>query len=308
VFSEDGDELTGAGVYDSPVLEGSYSFGDFRGAVLQVFKSVDSKTATQYRESHGISDEHMCVIVQEYIKPSTKGQIDTVVRGIPELLRIRLDDGTEIILNKAKLRDFVLAKDELRERTDVFHYQLDAKRVDTNFITKLVKALAQLMMIVEKFYDKQVQIEFGISSSGELFTFQVRPLPQTYSERADVEFPESQESIFEGRALGIGDVELDILSDSDEDNATKKGVVILSGSHLASFHHPERYFPESGAVILLKGARDFGGHLEMICAERGILVIIGEDELISDSRGRLSREKKLHLVLNGLIGKVYRMD
>ena len=44
VYSEDGDEITGAGVYQSVALEGDSTFEDFVG-VTEVYESCNSESA-----------------------------------------------------------------------------------------------------------------------------------------------------------------------------------------------------------------------------------------------------------------------
>jgi len=66
VSSEDSEKVSGAGIYDTVHLhDRHFDLESLEDAVLQVFGSVESETARNYRQQAGVEDERMAVVVQE---------------------------------------------------------------------------------------------------------------------------------------------------------------------------------------------------------------------------------------------------
>jgi hypothetical protein len=311
VFSEDGDNLTGAGIYKSVWLKIDSTYKEFKKAVLEVFRSVDSPNAIRYREENRITEEEqMGIVVQEYVPCKITGTVDSVVRGVPELIRfqfqIRSGKPIQLIVKRDKIKEFLLKNNLASDIWKTFHYQLDHKNltITGRQVEVFVNALVKLMIILEKFYDKKIEIEFGFDENKILNLFQSRPLPQAYLERVNVEFPADQELVFEGEAVGVGDFELDVLKNNNPNNRDKKGIVFFDSSHFISLEEDiDGILPKEGVVVILQKPEEFGGHLEMLCAERGVSFIMGDGGISKD----FEHFKRCRAVLNGLEGRVYKV-
>jgi hypothetical protein len=127
--------------------------------------------------------------------------------------------------------------------------------------------------------------------------------------------------LFEGRALGIIDTTLDVLPNL-ANNSKLKGVVIFKSSQFASLRESFHYdsLPKEGAVVVLGPSMKNFGHIETLCAERGLFLIFNnyyytaeegyvarclENKEDNSFNSLLYTYKKLHFVSNGLEGRIY---
>ena len=105
VNSEDGENLSGAGIYESVNVESrdSGSFDKFKAAVVSVFESTDSPKGRTYREQNGIENEEMGLIIQRHkpdkytyrdVKNST---VNSSASGQKELIEIKEEDSRFLI-------------------------------------------------------------------------------------------------------------------------------------------------------------------------------------------------------------------
>ncbi len=327
VYSEDNENSTGAGIYKSIVIPENASRMDFVKAVLEVYKSTNSEIAINYRKEKGIAKpEKMGLVIQEHIPSddNTKGYVNSVMHNVPELLDIVYDSGLRPVITKDQLAEMV----DLHDPRNIFHYQFDLRRK----FTHLIEEIASLTLKLERYFGFPIQIEFIEADRDNMdnpqygtFILQARFLPKEFGKKIEVNFPEGIEPIFEGRGLGAMDLELNVL-DNKDDNREKEGVVIFSKSKFSSEFENEimEALPKSGAVIILGGSRKDGGHIETLCAEKGVSVIFSEhidyssDRMlmlgISNERYGIPRVrdldgfKKVRVVSNGLEGKVYGVE
>lgn len=324
VYSEDNENSTGAGIYKSIVLSPNASRMDFVKAVLEIYKSVDSEMAVKYREEKSISqEEKMGIVIQKHVDSSeeTKGYVNSVMHNVPELLDIVYENGLRPAIVKSQLAEMV----DLHDARNIFHYQFDLNRK----FTHLIEELASLTLKLERYFGFPIQIEFIEGDREEdfgTFILQVRFLPKDFSKKIDIRFPEGLETIYEGRGLGALDMELNVL-DNSADNSENEGVVIFEKSKFTTTGFEDRVMrslPKSGAVVVLGGSRSEGGHIETICAEKGVAVIFSDhidyssDRMLmaglSNERVGMSRVSnlqgftKVRVVSNGLEGKIYGLS
>lgn len=309
VFSEDGENVTGAGIYKSVRVDGGSRFADFKDAVTSVYGSTESQQARAYRAEHGISEEEMGLVIQRYVTPynscyhrqSQEGYINSRLAGIPQLMEFVTGTSRNFINRKAL--DFYLAlypendKESLR---GIHHFPPDQFKV----IPDQPVRVAQLASIIERIWEKDVQIEF-VMDGLEVNFVQVRELPaNALAQVPEVQFPE-EPAIHYGSSIGVGDMVLPVLG--DEDNSEKEGAAIISTNEMFSMGDNSYRLPKEGAVIISNfGGRN--GHIQTLCAEKGLVCIFpGLDvDLPSLRYGEFLSLRKIRVVSNGLEGRVYK--
>ncbi len=334
VYSEDREDSTWAWIYESIEFDFNKSFEDFLKIVEKVYESVDSKRAIKYRLEKWIENEKMWLIIQELVEEEgwtwddfncirEKWYVNTVVKWVPRLIDISLQKWLRPIVDKNMLlRRFV----HEYSQDSIFYYQLDTYKLEDSY---MLVWLAMFTYMLEKYYNKPLQIEFitsefysfNLSSSEKKHAIlQVRYLPSNYSEIKKIVFPD-KEVLFEWRALWIWDLELDVLPNW-EDNSKKEWITIFESSKFTSTEGGMEVYnlPDSWVVIVLWESSEDHWHIETLCAEKWILLIFNKNHKPSyyiepmrmfwDEESRCYTDelwwyKRLHVVMDGLIGKVY---
>lgn len=309
VFAEDGGELTGAGIYDSKILFMCSGFDNFCSMVYEVYRSVDSKKAVEYRQTNDIPEEHMGILLQE-IGTGLSGTVNTVLYQVPDLMEVRFKNIAQLI-KRREFEDFVISGGDARvarlNSPRFLHHNADWLVVGFYGIFDL----AVFCTLIERWYGQPVQIEFSIGNEDRtIYIFQIRPLPRRYQETNKVEFPD-EEPLYTARAIGVGDKVLEVLDGNMSDTSKKDGVVVFNDTEECGGLGDRMYYlPRSGGVILLNPSALGRGHIETLCAERGLLCICpfaqDFDEVGSVFLSTYLKEhKNVRLVLNGLEGRVY---
>jgi len=335
VYSEDAENLTGAGIYKSLVLDANASRDQLVEKIREVYASVDSAEAIKYRADHGIPEEKMGLVVQEFFdcKPGEKGYVNSIVKNVPNLMEIAYSDGIRPLVVKEKVRHSIV---DFRDEQSIMHYEPDSNRVHS----VAVRSTARIVATLEQYYGQPLQVEFLQSTRDhglQTYLVQARFLPNNFSEKKSFEFPQ-QEALFEGRAVGAFDVTLPILSLRD-DNSEREGVVIFTTSKFFQMGGPYRHLnredrpdllksiPQKGGAIVLSAPIEDCGHVETLCAERGVALIFSSDAPKPAIDKRSETEKasdeireahkidayldklwgydKFRLVSDGLEGRVY---
>lgn len=333
VYSEDNEDTTGAGIYETLFIAADSSFSEFCDAVVEVFESVDSPQAIAYRQENNIVHEEMGIVLQEQIEDysySDKGYINSVLKGVPELLEMNLEDDMRPILKKENL----LANLLVHKDNSPFYYQPDFWRQKNVFE---LEELSKAVLLLEKFYGKSIQVEFifdidyegnEVRPETQYALLQSRFLPKSYlASQEAINFPE-KEALHTGAALGVGDMTLEVLP-NNQDNSGKEGVVIFNSSKMFStkYNILKTNLPKSGCVIVLDASLKSKGHIETLCAERGLNLIFPEGvggydfggsfmEMYAASNGFSQEDNKenfhgyttLRVMLNGLEGRVYQVE
>ena len=321
VFSEDGEDATGAGIYRSIRLHADATFEEFFSAVEDVYRSIDSEGARAYRKEKNIPEEKMGIVIQEFEEngfPQNKGYVNTSVKNVPDLMEVAYEDGLRPLAVKERVRNRMA----LHERASIFHYELDHRRKrDEN-----VEPIVLLSYLAELYYGKPVQLEFIEGGDYNLALLQSRLLPKSFSEKTIIEFP-PEEPLFKGRAVGAFDVTLPVIV-RPHDNGSH-GVMLFQSSKFGGLEGSaaEHALPRTGGAVVLGPSHANSGHLETVCAEKELALVFSDDfadpyETYNDSvilrmgirppkRGtgvrfeNLDGYKTLRLVSNGLEGRVY---
>jgi hypothetical protein len=325
VYSEDNENVTGAGIYESIILEAGVGLLEFGKAIIKIYKSVQSEMAINYRKINNISHEQMGLVVQEFIESDeeTKGYSNSIIKNVPELMEVVYEGGLRPVLNKEKMREGTVLKVDLNP----FHYQFDISRKSSYQI----KRIALTILRLEKYFGFPIQVEFierkNDSERFGDFVLQCRFLPKDFNKKLEVSFPKNLEAIYVGRALGVVDMVLPVLRNKD-DNSKKEGVVVFGQSKYSSNFQGMilKALPDKGVVVILGASRKDSGHIETICAEKGLTVIFSDEVSYSNSHDLMvvsgliksdygvptisdfKGHKKVRVLTNGIEGRVYETD
>ena len=95
-YLEDGDHSF-AGIYDSFLVD-EVNEANLHEAFIQVYSSTFSEKAKKYREQHGLSEDKMSIIVQEFIEPDQSGVMYTSNPTYPDDLSIEFTNGRNTVV------------------------------------------------------------------------------------------------------------------------------------------------------------------------------------------------------------------
>lgn len=336
VNSEDGETSTGAGVYLSLAVD-PFNELAFKDAVEQVYASTDSDSARSYRETIGVGDELMGLLIQRYVEVEGKNSRrdrecywgNANSRGAnPNIVDINTNEGV-LLFDKNSVIEWLMveAKRIGRHGGDNPHLHTHPDH-DTPLRGAIRKTedVAHAVVLAEKLFGKPMQVEFVNEK-----IVQVRPIVNIEHGEV-VDFPED-EHLAELASVGVGDMSLGFL-DRDEDNTGKEGYIVfdeeyeysLQGTY-ASFRGQDyvgyRAFPDKGAVVILRPSSS--GHIQAICREKGLLCVYPAtnkrsqttdrdelDELVHeyDSRGFRQGKKvtAFRFVSDGYKARLYKTD
>lgn len=295
VFSEDGENVTGAGIYASVRVGKGTTFADFKNAVAKVYQSTDSPTALAYRASNRVGQEEMGLVIQKFISayaPSQVGYVNSRLVGVPDLM--------EVVTGTS--RNFV-NREKLNKGTSptVHHFPPDQFKINPSLISRVT----QLTATLERIWGGDIQIEF-VEQREIVNVVQVRGLPGNIkSQTTEIKFPD-ETPIYTGAAIGVGDIELPVLNGQGGNNENI-GVVVFTGNYGWTIGIDRYHLPEEGAVIIC-GSEGRNGHIQTLCAEKGLVCVfpdVNKDNPNTISYRELSKLKKVRIVSNGIEARVY---
>lgn len=296
-------ELTWAWVYLSKVLKQCSSFELFKQAIIKIYKSVDSNKATDYRKENWVEKERMWVVLQKFVYRSNEWDwvfvenltINTALSWISELMEVNThksnsnirpfssDWGLRFIIKKHLDKEWWLIDTYSRD-LNIFYIKPEDWMICNNFRSNPIKDISLLSYVLELYYWRPVQLEMVFQSGhfrgyedmhwSWLNCVQIRPLPKRYSEKQKIEFPNT-ECLFKWNAFGIGDFELDVLSNTDF-NWDKEGVVVFDSNKFASLNiwRYKSALPKKWAAAVRWPRIEWQtSHIETLCLERWILII-----------------------------------
>ncbi len=273
VFSEDNEATTGADIYHSELLPAGASFEEFVDAAERVYASVDDPKAVEYRERNDIHQASMGIVLHRSVQYAHgKGHMNTVKPFAPGQLEVVMEGRAgRVIFKKDVQHRLVMEHGFSATVSTVFRFQPDQQRLKG---LEQICDTADIGMFVEMHYGRPVQMEF-LHSTGVVDGVQVRLLPpHVLTPPPEVTFPNNQDLLLECDAVGIGDMELDMLPTLGDNNG-KKGFVVFNQSQFTTNRKGgiHRYLPGEGAVAILRPSRSNAGHIETLCVERGLLCL-----------------------------------
>lgn len=320
VASEDGRDLTGAGIYLSAAAD-VHDPEAFKVAVERVFASVMSEEAITYRAAYGITDEQLGLVIQEYVdtgRPRVYGGYHDVTYGYansqgtnPHILEVGTSRGT-LYYDHEKVKTQLL-RIGIRAR-DALHTIPDHHKAGSTAEDALPAANAAVL--AEHYFGAPVQIEFAGNQ-----ILQVRPLPAAYRTQESIEFPEGIQPLEWCRATGVGDMVLRLLPYSGT-NKGREGVAVYQSEHrFTAYGHDgltgdsvRGYdtLPQSGAVVLLHND-GYSGHAQMLAMERGLICLFPTAGEVLGRTAALLRKYgaqavRLRVVSDGYKGGLYVVE
>jgi hypothetical protein len=315
VRSEDGDNVSGAGVYAS-VSADPRNPKSFREAVEAVFNSMETEEAKAYRKANGIYEEQMGLLIQRYIE-DTKDYEDTCVYGYVQssdpfgrFVNLSSETG-ELLFDRKAVKDRFMIAPPYGRTQPTFHYNPDHDTPISNF-SRECALLANAALFAEKLFSKQVEVEFALDDSNTAYVVQVRPLPHQ-EKPEEVTFPTDTEPIVECRAIGVGDVIVTVRDDDDEYEPNEHmfdWVDNESGTGRTLHRRDER------AVFVIGFNNAYSGHIQMLAREGGQMCLypnaltalpLGLSDQILPNRQQ-SRVRKFRVVADGYRGAIYPHD
>lgn len=319
VYSEDGEESTGAGIYESVALESDSTFEDFVMAVMRVYESVNSDKAIAYREEYGVGKEQMGIVVQERVEEAILGYVNSTRPGSDDMTYLRFDGDEAPLINYASKLDrrlFVLGSilPDYLAIAESAYVQPDLQRLGARIAADCIDMLF-ISRVLEKYYGRPVQNEFAIGFGEYVSLLQCRPLPSKMFNRPKVEFPADTEHFFECDAEGVCDMELPLLN-ALNDNSNREGIVVFNSSEMASvLSGISEACPKSGVVLILNSSNIGHGHIETLALEKGLILLFGGDNTMEDHSGRvklltkleIGENQKFRVVSNGRKGRIYEI-
>lgn len=331
VYSEDGEQMTGAGVYESVKLESGASFEDFANAVVAVYESCDSEEAINYRKENGVETELMGVVIQERIEDADLGYVNSTKPSTVDLtyLKCLYGHGSTLILRSKDLDKALFGGSSLdyqKVLIDAAYIPPDLTILMADYVTGFGGDILLLCRVLEKYYGQAVQVEFAIKNEcareeGDyeltLHFLQCRPLPVKMFNRAVVEFPNDKPHIYESQSEGVCDEELEVLSPLGSNNE-KTGLVCFNASALGSMQRGAilNAFPKNGAVMILVASNMNEGHIETLALEKGITLLFNERGSTPESVSQNKRMRallaandnlKLRVVSDGRTARIYEV-
>lgn len=330
VYSEDGNEHTGAGIYHSAIVDPSDAAA-FQEAVTKVYASTTSPDALAYQASCGVSRERMGLLLQAYVEEE-RGSMSRETYGFinsrganPNIIEAHTPVGT-VLFDKPKLSPSLLL-DRWHDGDDYLHSTPDHSKELRHMPNQVISAV-HAALLAELLLQSPVQVEYV--AGGQVV--QVRPLPMKSFEgsESNVSFPEDLQEIVRSKSIGIGDLVLEELDDH-RDNSDKEGFVIFWSEYgfTDSYNRSHRglsSLPNKGAVVILNHSDS--GHIQTLCQEKGLMCFYPDSKLseldglkdyLDDTRDsfvdddfeddfsepKSDQPRKLRFVADGYHGRIY---
>lgn len=300
VRSEDGRGMTGAGLYNSVVVSPKNPAA-FTEAIEKVYGSTDSPAASEYRESHDISDESMGLVIQCYVEGSGSGGVSLYGYGESSANNDRLVVLTTqhgpLVYDKATVAQN--SGDDLNDLKRWLHTHPDHDKPLGSKYVGLYELPLHLVR-AEEIFGSPVQIEFA-----DRYIVQVRPI--NIDTETSIEFPD-EEPILTLFSNTVGDVTLPLL-DPYQDNREKRGLVLVQKEYAFTdyWNNPDadHVIPKEGAVII--GIPHTNGHVQTLCREKGLLCLYPrvDSDMLGQIQDATSGSSELRIVCDGYEGRVY---
>jgi len=314
VKSEDGDNVSGAGIYAS-VSADPRDPDSFRQAVETVFDSMDTEEAQAYLEENGIDEEHMGLLIQRYVE-DTKNYKDTCIYGYVQssdpfgrFITLSSETG-ELLFDRSAAEARFMVDPPFGQQQPTLHYTPDHDTLISDF-SRGGARLANAALFAEKLFGKQVELEFVLDYSNTAHVVQVRPLPNQ-EKPEEVIFPSDVDPIVECRAIGVGDVIVTVRDDEEYGPDEHKLHWIDTEYHMGGTFQKRDH--KSVFVIGYNDANS--GHIQMLARERGQICLYPNaltalppsisDEISPDWNQR--RVRKFRVVADGYRGAIYPVD
>lgn len=331
VVSEDNEELSGAGIYDTFFLYGNeLKPNTLVDAVLKVYESVNSPRAVQYRKENGLDDERMAVVVQKlshdigFYNGVTQSRLQAVPRIVP--VSWSYEVGAVVEGKGSKIKTVYLRKVG-RGKESYYKTHFISDNSNHGDAREVNEVIIPIILGLKERYGKDFEAEFSADFEREIVNMlQIRPLTNISDEK--VVFPK-KEILFtsgtSGCCMGAGEYigpwvhkdDVNMMWDEPEqyafiipsmpqtvekDAKLRSWLEVQKGKPVFDYN---RLTPNKRVIVVTKRLH-YGSHAMTIANEKGIICMgkyQEKDELTEHLKER--NIKYIHLVCNGLIGRAY---
>lgn len=301
---EDGTKNSYAGQHDS--ILGVTDFDELLSALKNVYASLFTPRAIEYRRSQGLSNDCIAVVVQKMVNPvasgvayspspnspneilveSSWGLCTTVVDGKPcDIYRIT-DTVTGDIMEDISPKKTEMEIFDHKEKKIVTRKVSSAQAGKPSLSREQVIEIAKTAKSIERSYGMPMDMEFAYEdATGRLYVLQARPITGISMQEEIVKLPDIEAGrivarsrnirkpgIFEGPAVvvrGIDHVNREFVVDGDLaelNDRFKDGYVLLSPEIPPQL---EQFVTNAKAMIVTECGTT--GHAAAIACERGLI-------------------------------------
>jgi pyruvate, water dikinase len=337
-LGEDGDKNSYAGQHET--ILGVTSFREFIQAMKEVYASLFTSRAIEYRKSRKLQDDSIALVVQTMINPiasgvayspspkslgeilieSTWGLCTSVVDGRPcDIYRV-LDTITGNVINDIspkKREQDVFSKLKRKVITEKVPY---SKREKSSLSQEQVLEVAKTVKSIERAYGCPMDMEFALDDSNTLYVLQARPITTMQSQEKDIVLPNipaqkvlarskniRNQGIFEGPAVVVRRVDhvnksFDIDGDLIEMNKqyAKEGYVLLTPEVPPQL---EQHVTNARAMYATECGTT--GHAAAVACERGIIYLGRGANSVPNLLERVRSGTRIGLAVNKDEGILY---
>jgi hypothetical protein len=221
LLSEDGDKISGAGIYDSfEINEEDLSPRTLAENVLNVYASVNSSRAREYRKINGLGDEQMEVVIQE-LSDGYNGVAMSRLQARNGIIPISWSELRGAVVGSANPEDMgevytaffspLNNKRYIKGAHKLIFQSEDAKFSHTNYIEQNI---VPLIGNIKERYGKEFELEFVIALPSRIMfhdngdkpiinLVQIRPLINIQDK--EVVFPKKKSIMEAEYCMGIGE-------------------------------------------------------------------------------------------------------
>jgi pyruvate,water dikinase len=303
---EDGANNSFAGQHES--ILGVTNFDEFLFAIKDVYASLFTPRAIQYRQTQGLEKESsIAVVVQEMIDPavsgvayspspnsldeilieSTWGLCTSIVDGRPcDIYRV-VDTITEDIVKDISPKKNERDKYNLKQKKVITQKVPLLKRKSSSLKKDQILEVARTIKSIERAYGVPMDMEFAYGRGSNLYVLQARPLTGIVQNETNIEIPNisnnrilaksrntRNQGIYEGPAVVVRGVDhinkrFDVDGDLIELNKKfKDGYVLLTPEVPPQL---EQYVTNAKAMYATECGTT--GHAAAIATEKGIIYL-----------------------------------
>jgi phosphoenolpyruvate synthase/pyruvate phosphate dikinase len=338
VLSEDGSSHSGAGIYETHFIrEEELTPEAIVQAVLKVYNSVNSPKAVEYRESIGVEDEQMGVVVQKLLGDSYKrfhGVVNSRLPAVKKVIPITLSSKLGEVVdpsNSSDAKTYFYQRTQYKSEKDYYGlvYESDnelSERLEFRESKELQERFLPLIKELRGRYGRDFEAEFTIDFDHfEINMLQIRPM--TNIQDVKINFPRKRPIFIARLCMNSGEYIGPWVSPREVSKGWKEpeNYAYVAGRITQSLEKANRdgtfglgiwgrgekpdyhlLTPKKKAMVM--SHIHHGSHALTLANEQGILCV--GDSSNADDRFFKPRDEDvgpyIHIVSDGLKGRVYR--
>jgi len=285
VASEDTSKNSGAGIYHTGfVAAEDLSPDTLADAVIDVYESVDSNEAIQYRKEAGIECERMEVLVQERVG-GLNGVIMSRLPARAGIIPVWWSSETgEAVSGGKGVKTAYFKEDNLKKE----FFRSDNVSHDSLELSAVANKVIPLVFKLKEKYGMDYQAEFCLDmESGQVYMVQIRPL--TNVQDVVVNFPDKKPIMKADHVMGAGEyigpwkMPKDIKDGWDEPlHYALMATKIEETKQVNENQRDIDALTPNKKAMVLTNSKGPGVHALTIANEKGILCLCRDEEDLGD--------------------------